>query len=132
MVHHDTGARRARAVLTVGLVAQSGSSCSGSTAARVSDDGVQRLSRDVAELALPFTKKRIEFAHGQARRPRRQAAATLSDRLNIADIANRIVWPIHGDDFNDDLQRGATAADYERPAGPDAGDAAGAPCAWAS
>ena len=57
----------------------------------------------------------------------RQAAATLADRLNVADIPNRVVWPIHGDDFNDDLQRGATAADYEKPAGPDAGDAAGEP-----
>ena len=57
----------------------------------------------------------------------RQAAATLSDRLSIADIPNAIVWPIHDDDFNDDLQRGATAADYEKPSSPDAGESAGAP-----
>jgi putative DNA primase/helicase len=42
----------------------------------------------------------------------RQAAATLSDRLNIADIPNRIVVPLHGDDFNDDLLKGAVQADY--------------------
>lgn len=42
----------------------------------------------------------------------RQAAATLADRLTTAGIANRIVSPLHGDDFNDDLQHGAAAADY--------------------
>jgi len=42
----------------------------------------------------------------------RQAAATLSDRLNRADIPNEIVLPLHGDDFNDDLMRGTCAADY--------------------
>lgn len=42
----------------------------------------------------------------------RQAAATLSDRLNRADIPNEIVLPLHGDDFNDDLMRGAVQADY--------------------
>lgn len=42
----------------------------------------------------------------------RQAAATLSDRLNRADIPNQIVVPLHGDDFNDDLMRGARAEDY--------------------
>ena len=42
----------------------------------------------------------------------RQAAATLADRLNTAGIANRIVSPRHGDDFNDDLQHGVAAADY--------------------
>ena len=42
----------------------------------------------------------------------RKAAATLSDRLNRADIPNEIVVPLHGDDFNDDLQRGARAEDY--------------------
>src|SRR5690606_11903591 len=48
-------------------------------------------------------------------------------RLSLADIPNSIVWPIHGDDFNDDLQRGATATDYERPIDPGAGDAVGTP-----
>ncbi|NOX73477.1 MAG: P-loop ATPase [Alphaproteobacteria bacterium] len=43
----------------------------------------------------------------------RQAAATLSDRLNIADIPNRIVTPRNGDDFNDDLIKGAVRADYD-------------------
>src|SRR5690606_15559148 len=44
----------------------------------------------------------------------RQAAATLSDRLNRADIPNEIVLPLHGDDFNDDLMRGTGAEDYAR------------------
>ena len=43
----------------------------------------------------------------------RQAAAELSDRLNLADIPNEIVLPLHGDDFNDDLLRGARTEDYE-------------------
>ena len=42
----------------------------------------------------------------------RQAAARLADRLNVADIPSGIVAPLHGDDFNDDLQRCAVAADY--------------------
>lgn len=42
----------------------------------------------------------------------RQAASALSDRLNKADIANEIVLPLHGDDFNDDLMRGARAENY--------------------
>ncbi len=42
----------------------------------------------------------------------RQAAATLTDRLNRADIPNEIVVPLLGDDFNDDLLRGARAEDY--------------------
>lgn len=46
-----------------------------------------------------------------------QAAATLADRLNVADIPSRIVAPLHGDDFNDDLRRGVTPADYEQAAG---------------
>ena len=44
----------------------------------------------------------------------RQAAAMLADRLNLADIANEIVRPLNGDDFNDDLMRGAKAGDYAR------------------
>lgn len=46
-----------------------------------------------------------------------QAAATLADRLNVTDIPSRIIAPLHGDDFNDDLRRGATTADYEQAAG---------------
>ena len=42
----------------------------------------------------------------------RQAAATLSDRLNMADIPNEVVVPLHGDDFNDDLLKGAVKTDY--------------------
>jgi len=41
-----------------------------------------------------------------------QAAATLVDRLNVANIPSRVVLPLHGDDFNDDLRHGATATDY--------------------
>ncbi|MGE3159215.1 MAG: toprim domain-containing protein [Xanthobacteraceae bacterium] len=44
-----------------------------------------------------------------------QAAAVLADRLNIAGLTNAIVPPLHGDDFNDDLRHGATAADYQGP-----------------
>ena len=51
----------------------------------------------------------------------RQAAARLADRLNLADISNEVTTPLHGDDFNDDLRRGATAADYRLA--PDAVDA---------
>lgn len=45
----------------------------------------------------------------------RQAAATLSDRLNMADIPNEVIAPLHGDDFNDDLLRGAVKTDYGSP-----------------
>jgi len=45
-----------------------------------------------------------------------QAAASLADRLNLVDIPSRIIAPLHGDDFNDDLQRGAVASNYEQPA----------------
>ncbi|MGE0627586.1 MAG: VapE domain-containing protein [Hyphomicrobiaceae bacterium] len=41
-----------------------------------------------------------------------QAAAALAERLTAAGIANMIVSPLHGDDFNDDLRRGAAAEDY--------------------
>ena len=34
-----------------------------------------------------------------------QAAAALAERLTAAGIANAIVTPLHGDDFNDDLRR---------------------------
>jgi putative DNA primase/helicase len=44
----------------------------------------------------------------------RQAAATLSDRLNMANIPNKVVVPLHGDDFNDDLLKRAMKADYDR------------------
>lgn len=42
----------------------------------------------------------------------RQAAAALVDRLTVANLPNRIVTPLHGDDFNDDLKRGVTSASY--------------------
>ncbi|WP_096703323.1 VapE domain-containing protein [Magnetospirillum sp. 15-1] len=43
-----------------------------------------------------------------------QAAATLADRLNAADIPSTIVSPLHGDDFNDDIGKGAVAAYYNK------------------
>ena len=55
----------------------------------------------------------------------RAAAARLAERLTAAGIPNEIVAPLHGDDFNDDLQRGAVAADYGRA--PDAADAEATP-----
>jgi len=48
------------------------------------------------------------------------AAAFLKDRLNEAGIAATIVSPWHGDDFNDDLRKGAVAADYRSPEPPSA------------
>ncbi len=47
-----------------------------------------------------------------------QAAATLADRLNHAGIESAIVLPLHGDDFNDDLCRGATVPDYQPASAP--------------
>lgn len=44
----------------------------------------------------------------------RQAAATLADRLNLADIPSTVVAPLHGDDFNDDLRHGVSASDYAK------------------
>jgi predicted P-loop ATPase len=58
-----------------------------------------------------------------------QAAAALADRLNMADIANEMVRPLHGDDFNDDLLKGATRGDYTASIAPAAEtpDVAGTP-----
>jgi len=42
-----------------------------------------------------------------------QAAAALAERLSTAGIPHSVVAPLHGDDFNDDLRRGATKADYK-------------------
>ena len=47
--------------------------------------------------------------------PGMQAAATLADQLNLANIPSRILAPLHGDDFNDDLRQGVTAEDYAAP-----------------
>ena len=33
----------------------------------------------------------------------------------MADIPNEVVAPLHGDDFNDDLLRGAVKTDYDSP-----------------
>jgi predicted P-loop ATPase len=42
----------------------------------------------------------------------RQAAGALAARLTIASIPSRVLEPLHGDDFNDDLGKGAKAASY--------------------
>ena len=41
-----------------------------------------------------------------------QAAADLAERLKSSGIATAIISPLHGDDFNDDLQHGESAKDY--------------------
>ena len=61
-----------------------------------------------------------------------QAAATLADQLNLANIPSSIRSPLHGDDFNDDLQHGVCAADYDAPsaaasAAPQSQDPGGSP-----
>ena len=43
-----------------------------------------------------------------------QAAAALAERLTAASIPSTIVSPLHGDDFNDDLRKGAVAAHYNK------------------
>lgn len=75
------------------------------TWAALSADGLRRW-------AWPdgITRITIFADAGDAGRP---AAAALAGRLNAADIPNTIVVPVHGDDFNDDLRKGATARDYE-------------------
>jgi predicted P-loop ATPase len=52
-----------------------------------------------------------------------QAAFSLAERLTEAGIAHGIISPLHGDDFNDDLQKGARREDYVR-AGSEAPEAA--------
>ncbi|WP_330451158.1 toprim domain-containing protein [Paracoccus marcusii] len=84
------------------------------------------LSADgLARFQWPEGTRRVTI-YADAGDAGRQAAATLSDRLNRAGIPNEIVAPLHGDDFNDDLQRGARAEDYAREtdtaAEPQAGD----------
>jgi len=76
------------------------------------------LSADgMARFRWPEGTRRVTI-HADAGDAGRRAAATLADRLNAADIANTIVLPLHGDDFNDDLLRGACAADYGCDADP--------------
>lgn len=60
----------------------------------------------------------------------RAAAARLAERLTAARVPHEIMAPLHGDDFNDDLSRGAAAADYGRA--PDVTDAGATPAAVAS
>ncbi|MFT3687761.1 toprim domain-containing protein [Paenirhodobacter sp.] len=78
--------------------------------AALSADGVARF-----QWPEDITRVTIYADAGDAGR---QAAATLSDRLNRAGIPNDIVLPLHGDDFNDDLMRGVRAADYPIEADP--------------
>jgi len=71
------------------------------------------LSADgLARFKWPEGTRRVTI-YADAGDAGRQAAATLSDRLNIADIPNRIMTPLNGDDFNDDLIKGAVSVDYE-------------------
>ena len=73
--------------------------------AGLSADGVKRFQW------LEGTRRVTIFA--DAGEAGMQAAATLADRLNQADIANTIIAPLHGDDVNDDLRRGVSAGDYQ-------------------
>lgn len=66
-----------------------------------------------------------------------QAAASLADQLNIANLPSCIRRPLHGDDFNDDLQHGACNADYDAAeaaasAAPQSQDTGGSPPSGAS
>jgi len=79
------------------------------------------LSADgLARFQWPGDVRRVTI-YADAGDAGRQAAASLSDRLNCADIPNAIVWPLHGDDFNDDLMRGARAEDYAQQSASDPG-----------
>jgi predicted P-loop ATPase len=74
------------------------------------------LSADgLARFQWPEGTRRVTI-YADAGHAGRQAAATLSDRLNRAGIPNAIIAPLHGDDFNDDLVRGARMEDYAQPA----------------
>ncbi|MFO7853935.1 MAG: VapE family protein, partial [Paracoccaceae bacterium] len=85
------------------------------------------LSADgLARFRWPEGARRVTI-YADAGDAGRQAAATLSDRLNRADIPNEIVAPLHGDDFNDDLLHGARAADYAPRAAPTSEPQAGDP-----
>lgn len=75
------------------------------TWAALSADGVRRW-----ELPAGTTHMTIFADAGEAGA---QAAAALADRLSTANIPNTTVRPLHGDDFNDDLLRGAKATDYQ-------------------
>jgi len=71
------------------------------------------LSADgLARFKWPEGTRRVSI-YADAGDAGRQAAATLSDRLNMVDIPNRIITPLNGDDFNDDLVKGAVSADYD-------------------
>jgi predicted P-loop ATPase len=76
------------------------------------------LSADgLARFQWPDGTRRVTI-YADAGDAGRRAAAGLSDRLNVADIPNEIVLPLHGDDLNDDLLRGARTEDYELLSGP--------------
>ncbi len=70
------------------------------------------LSADgLARFEWPEGTSRVTI-YADAGEAGRQAAAKLADRLNMADLPNDIIVPLHGDDFNDDLQHGVKATDY--------------------
>ena len=87
------------------------------TMAALSADGLRRWQWPAATSHVTI------FA--DAGLPGMQAAATLADQLNLANIPSRILTPLHGDDFNDDLRHGVTAEDYA--AAPAPGDQAPPP-----
>jgi predicted P-loop ATPase len=83
------------------------------------------LSADgVARWQWPADARRVTV-FADAGEAGRAAAARLAERLTAAGVPHEIVAPLHGDDFNDDLQRGAAGADYGR--GRDAADAEATP-----
>jgi hypothetical protein len=75
------------------------------TWAALSADGLRRW-----QWPADITRLTIFADSGEAGR---QAAAMLAERLTSAGIANQTIVPLHGDDFNHDLQMGAAAADYK-------------------
>jgi predicted P-loop ATPase len=84
------------------------------TVAALSADGLRRWQWPVGTTHVTI------FA--DAGLPGTQAAATLADQLNLANIPSRIIAPLHGDDFNDDLRHGVMVRDYA--AAPAPGDQA--------
>jgi putative DNA primase/helicase len=74
------------------------------TWAALSADGIRRWE-------WPEGTKRVTI-FADAGEAGEQAASALAERLNAAGVANKIISPLHGDDFNDDLRHGTAAKDY--------------------
>jgi putative DNA primase/helicase len=62
----------------------------------------------------PANVRRVTI-FADAGEPGDEAAQALAERLRATGIECAIREPLHGDDFNDDLQRGVTVADYPKP-----------------